>query len=50
MRLILIAAFAILAACTGKPSFDDPTLSTKKLNLEEFFDGDLIANGQIQDI
>ena len=50
MRLILIAAFAILAACTGKPSFDDPTLSTKKLNLEEFFDGDLIAYGQFQDI
>jgi hypothetical protein len=50
MRLILAAAFALLAACTGKPSFDDPSLSDRKLNLEEFFDGELKAYGQFQDI
>ncbi|MEL6838251.1 MAG: DUF3833 family protein [Pseudomonadota bacterium] len=50
MRLILAAAFALLAACTGKPSFDDPSLSDRKLNLEEFFDGELVAYGQFQDI
>lgn len=50
MRIILIFAFAFLAACTGKPSFDDAPLSNKKLNLEDFFDGDLVAYGQFQDI
>ncbi len=50
MRLILAAAFVLLAACTGKPSFDDPSLSDRKLNLEEFFDGELVAYGQFQDI
>ncbi|MBE0412231.1 DUF3833 domain-containing protein [Yoonia sp.] len=50
MRLIIIATLAFLAACTGKPSFDDPSLSDRKLNLEEFFDGNLVAYGQFQDI
>jgi hypothetical protein len=40
-----------LAACApGHPSFDDPSLSTRELKLEEFFDGTLVANGQFQDI
>ena len=50
MRLILAATLMFLAACTGKPSFDDPALSDRKLNLEEFFDGELVAYGQFQDI
>lgn len=50
MRLIVLCAFAFFAACTGKPSFDDPSLSDRKLNLEEFFDGELVAYGQFQDI
>ncbi len=50
MRLILAAALMFLAACTGKPSFDDPALSDRKLNLEEFFDGELVAYGQFQDV
>jgi hypothetical protein len=50
MRLILAAAFILVAACTGKPSFDDPSLSDRKLNLEEFFDGELTAYGQFQDV
>ncbi len=45
-----ILAIALLAACTGKPSFDDQSLSDEKLNLEEFFDGELVAYGQFQDI
>ncbi|MDG1376835.1 MAG: DUF3833 domain-containing protein [Yoonia sp.] len=50
MRLIIFVAFTALAACTGKPSFEDPSLSDKALNLEEFFDGDLVAYGQFQDV
>ncbi|MEO1638720.1 MAG: DUF3833 family protein [Pseudomonadota bacterium] len=50
MRLLVIATLALLTACTGKPSFDDPSLSDRKLNLEEFFEGDLVAYGQFQDI
>ncbi len=50
MRLIMIAAIALLAACTGKPSFDDAPLSDKTLNLEDFFDGELVAYGQFQDV
>lgn len=50
MRVMIVAAFTLLAACTGKPSFDDARLSDRKLNLEEFFDGEIIAYGQFQDI
>ena len=51
MRYLLIIAFAFLTACTGKPSFNDETLDTSlKLNLEEFFDGELVAYGQFQDV
>lgn len=50
MRRFALAAFVLVAACTGKPSFDDPALSDRQLNLEEFFDGDLVAYGQFQDI
>ena len=50
MRLLIAAALIVLSACTGKPSFDDASLSREKLNLEEFFDGELVAYGQFQDI
>jgi hypothetical protein len=50
MRILAVAALALVAACTGKPSFEDPVLSDRQLNLEEFFDGDLVAYGQFQDI
>jgi hypothetical protein len=50
MRLLVLAALAVLTACTAKPSFDDPALSDRDLNLEEFFAGDLVAYGQFQDI
>jgi Protein of unknown function (DUF3833) len=50
MRILVLAATFGLAACTGKPSFNDPALSDRKLNLEEFFDGTLVARGQFQDV
>ncbi len=43
-------ALALLAACTGKPSLDDPSLGGPELDLEEFFDGRLVATGQFEDI
>jgi hypothetical protein len=53
-RFPRLTAFAVLllflAACTGKPSFEDPALSDRQLRLEEFFDGRLVARGQFQDI
>ncbi len=50
MRILALAATCLLAACAGKPSFDDPALSDRKLDLEEFFDGTVLAQGQFQDI
>ena len=44
------AATVLLVGCTGKPSFNDPTLSDRNLNLEEFFDGTTVAQGQFQDV
>jgi len=37
-----------LSAC-GKPSLEDPKLSDKVLNLEEYFDGRTVAYGQFND-
>jgi hypothetical protein len=48
-KLCLIAAL-FLTACTGKPSFDDPSLSTRDFDLERYFAGNLVAQGQFQDI
>ncbi len=52
MPRILLATLALvtLTACTGKPSFNDPAMTDQTLNLEEFFDGDLVARGQFQDV
>lgn len=50
MRYFILLTALLLSACTGKPSFDDDSLSTQKLNMEEFFDGELVAYGQFQDI
>lgn len=49
-RLAVLALIPVLAACTGKPSLEDASLSTRELELEEFFDGRLVAHGQFQDI
>ncbi len=51
MRLLVsAAALLFVAACTGKPSLDDASLSDRKLDLEEFFSGELVARGQFQDV
>jgi hypothetical protein len=51
MRLALcLVAILTLAACGGRPSLDDAPLSEEHLNLEEFFEGDLVAYGQFQDV
>lgn len=50
MRTILILCFGLLAGCVGKPSLTDTSLSTRQLNIEQFFDGDLVAYGQFQDV
>ena len=48
--LWVFLCICVLAACTGKPSLNDPALSGRTLNLEEFFEGELIAYGQFQDV
>ena len=51
MKLRLSAlAFALLIGCSGAPDLDDPKLSTRNLNLEEFFQGKTVAHGQFQDL
>ena len=50
MRRLALAACLLTAACTGKPSFDDPVLSTRDFELQEFFDGHVQATGQFQDV
>jgi hypothetical protein len=47
---LLLPALAMIGACTGKPSLQDASLSTRELELEEFFDGRLVAHGQFQDV
>lgn len=50
MRRLALLSILLLSACVGRPSFDDPSLSTRELELEEFFDGKLVAHGQFQDV
>jgi len=50
MKYLALIFAAALAACTGKPSFQDASLSDRALNLEEFFDGQFKAYGQFQDV
>ncbi len=50
MRIWAAAIVIILAGCTGKPALEDEKLSTRNLNLEEFFEGQTVAYGQFQDI
>ncbi|WP_171101685.1 DUF3833 domain-containing protein [Ruegeria sp. HKCCD7255] len=51
--LIAVAALvglAVLSACAAKPRVPKTFLSDRKLNLEEFFEGETVAYGQFQDI
>ncbi|MEO0912850.1 MAG: DUF3833 domain-containing protein [Pseudomonadota bacterium] len=48
MRWIWIGLVVMLAGC-GRPGLEDPSLGGPKLDLEEYFVGDLKAYGQFQD-
>lgn len=50
MRRLALVCLFFLAACAGRPALDDPKLSDRELNLEEFFVGELVAHGQFQDV
>lgn len=50
MATLAFASILLLSACAGRPALDDPQLSDRQLNLEEFFVGDLVAYGQFQDV
>ena len=49
-KFAALALIPILAACTGKPALDDASLGGPKLDLEEYFEGRVIAHGQFQDL
>jgi hypothetical protein len=40
----------VLSGCVGKPALDDDRLSGREFNLEEFFGGRVVAQGQFQDV
>ncbi len=48
--LSAVLGLAVLAGCSGRPRPDQPPLSTRALNLEEFFAGPVVAHGQFQDL
>ncbi len=50
MCVLMVLALACVAACAGKRTLDDPALSERKLNLEEFFDGRVVAYGHFPDV
>lgn len=50
IRTLALLSLVALAGCAGRPDLDDPSLSDRQLNLEEFFDGELVAYGQFQDV
>ncbi|MDW4498253.1 DUF3833 domain-containing protein [Sulfitobacter sp. D35] len=47
---MLLCCLVVLAGCAGRPSLDDPSIGDQSLALEEYFDGDLTAYGQFQDV
>ena len=49
-KTMLLAGAVLLAGCVGKPSLEDAKLSDMEFNLEEFFDGEVLAKGQFQDV
>lgn len=50
LKIAIAAAAVVLAGCVGKPALDDPKLSDREFNLEEFFEGEVVASGQFQDV
>jgi hypothetical protein len=50
IRSFLLAAAVVLSGCVGKPALEDEKLSDREFNLEEFFAGEVVAQGQFQDV
>lgn len=50
MRFTIFAVVMVLGACVGKPALNDEKLSKTDFNLEEFFEGRVLAKGQFQDV
>lgn len=50
MRFAVFLMVMALGACVGKPALDDPKLSKVDFNLEEFFESQVLAKGQFQDV
>lgn len=48
--ILVVVSLFVLAACTGKPSLDDPLISDRKLHIEEFFAGEIKGQGQYQTV
>ncbi len=48
-KLPVLCLFAI-AACTGKPSLNDPLISGRALHIEQFFAGKIVGQGQYQTV
>jgi hypothetical protein len=48
--LVILCGALLLSACVGKPALEDPKLSDREFNLEEFFEGEVTASGQFQDV
>ena len=49
-KIAALALIPLLVACTGKPSLDEASLGGPKLDLEEYFEGPVMAYGQFQDL
>ena len=50
IRILAFTALVLTTACVGKPSLEDEKLSAREFNLEEFFEGRVVAKGQFQDV
>lgn len=48
--LLVFCCLAVTAACTGKPSLNDPLISDRILHIEQFFDGKIVGQGQYQTV
>jgi len=49
LRCLVLPLVLVLAACSGRPSLDSPSMGGPDLALEEFFAGRTTAWGQFQD-
>ncbi|SLN31653.1 hypothetical protein ROA7450_01415 [Roseovarius albus] len=50
LRALVVLALIMLTACNDRPTLEQQKLSQDTLNLEEFFEGGVIAHGQFKDV